>query len=86
MSSINNDSINTGFYKCINTLHAISSYANTGSHAQATKRVLASIWFILCFGNVFVCNKTYQLTIGINDRQFFNLVTLQNISSFFKVS
>ena len=86
VGSINNDSIRTGIHQSLHTIQCIGSHTYTGSYAQTAFGILASHRFILCFCNIFIGNKTYQFTVLIYHRQFFNLMFLQNLRSSLHVS
>ena len=85
VSRINHNGICTGVNQCLHALNRVDSNAHTGSHAQPTFCVFTSHRFVFCFRNVFISNQAYQLTVFIHNRQFFNLVFLQDARSRFHV-
>ena len=79
VSCIDNDSVGTGINQCLHALQCIGSYTYSGSYAQATLFVLASHRFIFSFSDIFISDKTYQLTFFVYYRKFLNLVLLKNL-------
>ena len=85
VSCINYNGICTSVHQSFHTVECISSYSHTGSYTQTTFRIFASHWFIFCFCDIFISNQTYQLSILIYNRKFFNFIFLQNLGSSFHV-
>ena len=78
---IDDDSVDTGANKGLGTQHRVGSNADTGSHAQAAARILACGRLILSLGYIFICDKTDELAVGIDNGQFLDFMTLEYIGS-----
>ena len=74
---IDYDSIGSCVNKCLHALQGIGGNTYTGSYAQTALAVLASHGFILSLGDILVCDKTYQLTVVVHNRQLLNLILLK---------
>ena len=86
MSCINHDCVRTGIHQCLHTLQCIGSNTYTGSYTQTTFGIFTSHRFIFCFCNIFISDKTDQLSIHSDNRKFLNLMFLKNLCSRFQVS
>ena len=84
--SIDNDSINTSSNKCLCTFHRIYGHTNTSCNAKTPLFIFTCHWFILGFGNIFICNQTNETILTVDYWQFLNLIFLQNVRSCSKVS
>ena len=76
MCRVEYHSIHSFSHKSSHTIHKIARDTYTGSYTQTTFIILARIWKILQFGNVFVSNQTHELTFA-HYRQFLNSMLLQ---------
>ena len=85
MCSVDNDSVNACFYKRFSSLEAVASHTDTGCYTQAAESVLASVWFVFSFGDVFVGDQTDEFAILVNYGEFFNFVSLENVGSFVEI-
>ena len=81
MCRVKNNCIYALSNQCIYTIHRVSSNANTSSNAKTTLAILTSIWMILNLCKVLVCDKTYEVTLSVNNRELLNLVAEKNVSN-----
>ena len=86
MSRINHNCIRTGIYQCLHTIQRIGSHTYTGSYTQTTFGIFTSHRFIFCFCNIFISNKTDQLSVHSDNRKFLDLMFLKNLCSRFQIS
>ena len=77
VSGIDYDGIGTCLNECRHTVQCIDSNAYTCGHAQTALAVLACHGFVLGLGDILVCDKTYQLTVVVHNRQLLNLILLK---------
>ncbi len=83
---VDHNSVNTCGNKRVDTIHHIGSDTDTGSHTKASESVLASVRFILCFGDIFICNQSHKTTVAINHRKLFNFVFLKDCCGMIEIS
>ena len=68
----------------VDTLHRVGCHTHAGCHAEASEGVLAGIGFVLGLGDVLVCYQTHEFAVGVDNGQFFYLMRLQYVGSFFE--
>ena len=79
------DGVHAGCHECVNAVHRVGGDAYSGGYTKAAAAVFAGIGFVFCFGYVFIGDESDKFAFVVDNRQFLDLVRLENVGSFFKI-
>ncbi len=82
MSGINNQRVHTSLNQSLGPLKRAVAHANGSRHPQAAVSVLAGIGIFYHLLNILNGHQTFKVVILVHNRQLFNPVLLQYITSF----
>ena len=85
MGGVDDDGVNASVDKSLGTLQGVDGNAYASRHAKTALVVLASVWLVLCLGDVLICYQANEMVVAIHDRKFLNLVLLQNLRGIGKI-
>ena len=77
MGSVDDDSVSTSIHESLHTIEGVEGDTNTRSNTQTTLLILTCHRLILRLGDVLIGDKTDEVVVLVDNRQFLNLVLLQ---------
>ena len=85
MSSVNDNGIHASLDQSLHPLEGVGCHTHTCCHTQTSLGVFASVWLVLCLGDVLIGDESDEFIVAIDHGQFLNLMLQQDARCTLKV-
>ena len=78
---VDDDGVNAGIHKGLSALEGVVCDTHSSCYSQAAVLVFRSIRASFDFDDIFVCDKSDEMIVLVNDRQFLDFMLLKDVLS-----